>query len=153
MSHQQQQRSQTMNKRLIVLAICLACLAGTGHAARPQAVLGPGMGGANFRVPYHETTNRVLSRDTTYILTGWYFIDSTYSITIPAGTLIRGDSASGGTIIVKRGAQIHASGTRECPIIFTSNKAAGTRLPGDWGGVILQGNAPINYAGPIQAEG
>jgi hypothetical protein len=88
-----------------------------------------------------------------YILTAWYFVDSTYSLTIPAGTLIRGDSASGGTLIIKRGAQIFASGTANNPIIFTSNKPAGTRVPGDWGGVIILGAAPMNQPYTTQIEG
>ncbi len=140
-------------KKMVLSAIIVALASQLAQAARPQAILGPGLGGANFRVPFHETTNRVLSRDTTYILTGWYFVDSTYSITIPAGTLLRGDSASGGSLIIKRGAKIWAAGTRECPIVFTSNKPAGTRTPGDWGGVILLGSAPTNQPTTIQIEG
>ncbi len=141
-------------KRSALLLICAVLLFGTvALASRPTAILGPGMGGANFRVPYRETANRVLSRDTTYILTGWYFIDSTWSITIPAGTLIRGDSASGGTLIVCRGAKIFATGTKEWPIVFTSNKVAGTRVPGDWGGVIILGAAPTNQPNTKTIEG
>jgi hypothetical protein len=144
-----------MRKNITIFAILLVAAAASAFANRPQAILGPGMGSASFRVPYHEMTNRVLSRDTTYILTGWYFIDSTYSITIPAGTLIRGDSASGGSLIIKRGAQIHAVGTPECPIVMTSNKPAGTRVPGDWGGPILLGRAPCDFgeATSVQIEG
>jgi len=141
-------------KRSILLNIFLATLlVAQGYATRPQAVLGPGPGGANFRVPYHQTFNKTLSSDTTYILTGWYFVDSTFSITIPAGTLIRGDSASGGALIIKRGARISAIGTVSQPVIFTSNKPAGTRVPGDWGGVILLGQAPTNQATTQQIEG
>jgi hypothetical protein len=94
-----------------------------------------------------------LSSDTTYILTGWYFVDSTYQISIQAGTLIRGDSGSGGTLIIKRGAKILAPGTLSKPIIFTSNKPAGRRAPGDWGGVILLGRAPTNKPTTQQIEG
>ncbi len=144
-----------MKKATIVLVLALGLLSQAAFASRPTAILGPGMGGANFRVPYHERTNRILSRDTTYILTGWYFIDSTFSIMIPAGTLIRGDSASGGSLIISRGAQIHAIGTKECPIVMTSNKPAGTRTPGDWGGPIILGSAPCDFgnATTVQIEG
>src|SRR5262249_7456948 len=37
-----------------------------------------------------------------------------------------------------------AEGTRQAPIVFTSGQPVGTRESGDWGGVILLGNAPIN---------
>jgi Secretion system C-terminal sorting domain len=136
---------------LTVVLLFLVALAVRVDAA--EVVIGPGTGGANFRVPFHQNFNRTLSADTTYILTGWYFVDSTHSLTIPAGTLVRGDSASGGTLIVSRGAQIFATGTVQKPIVFTSNKPAGTRVPGDWGGVILLGAAPTNQPTTSQIEG
>ncbi len=139
-------------KSLRLLIFTLLFVA-TAFAAKPTAILGPGTGGGNFRVPYREQVDRVLSADTTYIITGWYFIDSTYSITIPAGTLLRGDSASGGTLIISRGSKIFATGTKSRPIIFTSNKPAGTRVPGDWGGVIILGAAPTNKPSTQQIEG
>lgn len=132
--------------------LILAFAAAGAFAAKPQAVLGPGIGSGSFRLSYHQTWNRTLSKDTVYILTGWYFVDSTYSITIPAGTLIYGDSSSAGTLIIKRGATIQAAGTATEPIVFTSKKAQGSRKPGDWGGVIVLGKAPINQTEP-QIEG
>ncbi len=142
-----------MKKALIFITLAAIFIATAAFAARPQVILGAGTGLAHKLEPYHETTNRVLSRDTTYILTGWYFIDSTYSITIPAGTLIRGDSGSAGSLIIKRGAHIYAEGTKEAPIVFTSNKPIGQRKPGDWGGVILLGSAPTNRPTNWQIEG
>jgi hypothetical protein len=142
-----------MKSKLAILMTAICMMSTFAFAAKPHVILGPGTGGTYFRVPYHQNWNRVLSADTVYILTSWYFVDSTYSITIPAGTLIRGDSASGGTLIIKRGAQIFASGTVNNPIIFTSNKPAGTRVPGDWGGVIVLGKAPINQPNTTQIEG
>lgn len=35
------------------------------------------------------------------------------------------------------------------PIIFTSAEAVGSRNPGDWGGIIICGKAPINLPGGI----
>jgi hypothetical protein len=43
-------------------------------------------------------------------------------------------------------------GTAEKPIVFTSDQAAGSRDYGDWGGLILCGNAPVNANEP-QIEG
>jgi len=40
-----------------------------------------------------------------------------------------------------------AEGTKDKPIVFTSPSPKGDRAPGDWGGVILLGNAPINQMG------
>jgi hypothetical protein len=53
-------------------------------------------------------------------------------------------------------AQIVAVGEPMAPIVFTSSKPAGSRAPGDWGGVILLGNAYNNLAtqnGRVGAEG
>ncbi len=122
-------------------------------AQRPSVTIGPGQGGANFRVPFHQTGSRTLHKDTTYILTGWYFVDSLANITIQPGTLITGDSASGGTLIIKRGGKINANGTSALPIVFTSAKGPGQRKSGDWGGVVILGSAPTNKPTTQQIEG
>lgn len=70
------------------------------------------------------------------------------TITIEAGTEIQG---RGGTppsmLVIRRGSKIEAVGTAADPIVFTSNQAIGSRAPGDWGGLIINGRAPINNAG------
>lgn len=142
-----------MFKKSTILVLMLFLLCINAFAQRPQVILGTGKGEANFRQPYHQNFNRTLSSDTVYILTGWYFVDSTYQLTIPAGTLIRGDSASAGTLIIRRGAKIFAQGTKRRPIVFTSNDAIGRREPGDWGGVIILGSAPTNQPTTRQVEG
>jgi hypothetical protein len=144
-----------MLRKSTMMIAAVVAFAAVSFAQLPQAILGPGVGVANFRVPQHipAGTTRTLSADTTYILTGWLFIDSTASMTIPAGTLILGDKESGGTLIISRGAQIHATGTAQNPIVFTSNQPVGSRAPGDWGGVIILGNAPTNQPATQQIEG
>lgn len=137
------------------LLVAVLLMTTSALAQRPQRILGPGEGSINFRVPFIQPAGsvRTLSRDTVYILTGWYFVDSTATIVIPAGTLILGDSASGGTLIIRRGAKIIANGTATQPIVFTSRKPAGFRVPGDWGGVIILGSAPTNKPTTQQIEG
>ena len=139
-------------RRFFLPLVLFMLLATALSSAAPTAILGPGTGAGSFRLPYHQTWDRTLSRDTVYVLTGWYFVDSTYSLTIPAGTVIVGDKPSGGTLIVRRGAKIFAAGTPADPIVFTSNQPAGSRGLGDWGGVIILGRAPVNQFEP-QIEG
>jgi hypothetical protein len=133
-----------MKKSLLVMLIVLTAFSVTAYA-KPTAVLGPGLN--TGRTPYHQNYNRTLSSDTTYILTGLYYVDSTYAITIPAGTVVKGDTAA--TLIIKRGAQIFANGDADDPIVFTSLKPAGQRARGDWGGVIILGEAPCNQVNPL----
>jgi hypothetical protein len=54
--------------------------------------------------------------------------------------------------VIRRGAKIDAQGTLADPIVFTSAKASGQRAKGDWGGVVILGQAPTNQAKP-QIEG
>src|SRR5690606_18220289 len=60
----------------------------------------------------------------------------TPTLTIEAGTTIYG---RGGTppsmLVIRRGARIEAVGTAAAPIVFTSSQPAGSRAPGDWGGI------------------
>jgi len=83
----------------------------------------------------------------TYLLKGFVYMEDGGRLTIQPGTVIKGDKASKGTLIIKRGAEIVAEGTSTHPIVFTSAQPAGSRNPGDWGGLIICGKAPINLAG------
>ena len=77
------------------------------------------------------------------------YVKNNATLTILPGTIIRGDKLTQGTLIVTRGAKIYANGTAANPVIFTSNEAAGTRLPGDWGGLVLLGLAKNNQPGGV----
>lgn len=74
-------------------------------------------------------------------------------LNIEEGTVIVGDEASKGTLIIQRGGKINAIGTAAEPIVFTSEKAPGLRTPGDWGGVVLCGRARNNEGVNVQLEG
>ena len=74
-------------------------------------------------------------------------------LTIQAGTIIIGDKATKGTLIVQRGSKLIANGTATAPIVFTSAEGVGNRAPGDWGGVVICGKAPNNLTGTIELEG
>jgi hypothetical protein len=100
--------------------------------------------------------NRILYNDTVYFISGQVNIDSGYALTIQPGTIIKGikNNSNKAVLIVKRGAQIIANASPSQPIVFTSDQASGARAPGDWGGLIICGRAPVNF--PIgfgQVEG
>jgi hypothetical protein len=78
----------------------------------------------------------------------------TGTLTIEPGTVIIGDRATKGTLIIQRGSKIVAIGTAEKPIVFTSERKIGEREPGDWGGLVICGNGIINLpAGVNELEG
>ncbi|MFN4285306.1 MAG: hypothetical protein ACK4E8_05005 [Lacibacter sp.] len=79
-----------------------------------------------------------------YTLKGYVYFQSGTTLRIPEGTIIVSDIAQKGALIIERGARIEALGSATRPIVFTSGKSPGSRLRGDWGGVILLGNAPTN---------
>lgn len=100
------------------------------------------------------TSNRTFHADTTYVLSGFIKVANGATLTIQPGTKIVGDfEVPGSSLFVLRGSRIRAEGTRERPIVFTSERPAGQRQPGDWGGIIIIGNGIINRVGSTQIEG
>ena len=98
--------------------------------------------------------SRTLTADTNYVLRGFVYVNSGATLTINAGTKIVGDTtALGSALFILRGARINAIGTEAQPIVFTSQRSAGNRAPGDWGGLVIVGNARNNRSGNIIVEG
>lgn len=95
------------------------------------------------------SSNMTLQRKNTYRLIGVVYVTNKATLTIEAGTVIRGDKETCGTLVVTKGSKIMAEGNETAPIIFTSNNAALSRKPGDWGGIVILGDAPINRIGGI----
>lgn len=96
------------------------------------------------------TENKTLTADKRWLLKGTVFVgDGTNEtvLTIDPGTVVLGDKATTGVLVIRRGSKIQAVGSREMPIVFTSNEPTGSRASGDWGGVIINGRAPINGCG------
>lgn len=87
-----------------------------------------------------------------YLLRGGVYVGAGFysgngpraTLTVLPGTRIAGEFASGGLLVVNRGGQIDAQGTETSPIVLTSEFTAPDRNRGDWGGLVINGNAPIN---------
>ncbi|WP_075340370.1 hypothetical protein [Tenacibaculum agarivorans] len=99
------------------------------------------------------TADTSLDATKVYELKGDVYVRSGATLTIPAGTVIFADPSnnldSGTTdikaadvLIVNKGGKLIAEGTAADPIIFTSGAA--TPAAGDWGGIVMLGEAPIN---------
>ncbi|MES2811897.1 MAG: hypothetical protein V4670_05435 [Bacteroidota bacterium] len=108
---------------------------------------------AEYDAPSRILTG-VISENTTlkkgsYLLMGTVYVANKAILTIEPGAVLRGDFESNGTLVITRGCKIIAEGTVTDPIVFTSSKAALDRKPGDWGGVIIYGDAPLNRIGGV----
>jgi hypothetical protein len=89
------------------------------------------------------TEDLTLDANTTYKIDGALIMTSGTTLTIPAGMVIEAvASGSDVYIAISNDAQIIANGTASNPIILTSDSSA--PQAGDWGGLILLGDAPIN---------
>jgi len=111
-------------------------------------------GNASLTLNQDITTNRTLSVDTAYTISGFVHVLNGATLTIQPGTIIKGDyNVLGSSLMIMRGAKINAVGTAALPIVFTSSRPVGQRQPGDWGGLIIVGNAPDNRSGVVNIEG
>ncbi|MDE0222122.1 MAG: hypothetical protein OXJ90_22845 [Spirochaetaceae bacterium] len=83
-----------------------------------------------------------LRSDTIYYLGHQLFVHDGATLTIEAGTVVKGwgDNTA---IIVEPGGRIVAEGTREAPVVLTCSSAVGRRQPGCWGGLRILGRAPV----------
>jgi len=94
-------------------------------------------------------SNRILDKDTTYLLSGCVSVPSGVTITAQAGVVIMGEKSSNGTLVFRKGSTFTSQGTSSLPVIFTSNQIQANRNPGDWGGIIFEGDAPNNNSNSI----
>lgn len=99
------------------------------------------------------TANTTLDATKKYLLKGKVFVQAPAVLTIPAGTIIFGDKATKGALIINRGAKIMAEGTASNPIVFTSNAPVGYRNRGDWAGIVICGNSDNNGSANSSIEG
>jgi hypothetical protein len=119
---------------------------------------GGGTTGQTITLQGRINADTILRKQNTYILKGLVYMVGNHTMTVEAGTTIKG-SFSGSDVaalIITRGSKLNAVGTPAEPIIFTS--ASPNPQSGDWGGIVLCGKAPINTsfngtAGLFQVEG
>ncbi|MXO04854.1 hypothetical protein [Flavobacterium sp. HBTb2-11-1] len=102
---------------------------------------------ANQILAGNITENTKLMKKNVYILHGNVYVTNNSVLTIDPGTVIIGDAATKGTLIITKGSKIMAEGQETDPIIFTSN--ASMKKAGDWGGLVILGDAPINKFGSV----
>ncbi|GAB1856778.1 hypothetical protein MHTCC0001_16140 [Flavobacteriaceae bacterium MHTCC 0001] len=136
-------------KKLILSVLAIAALTLTSCSSDDDGgTTGPG--------PVQDELSGDVSGDVTldanveYKLTGAYVVKSGGKLTIPAGTVIKATGGTSAFIGVERGAQIFVNGNSSSPVVMTS--AAATPAPGDWGGLVIAGDAPTNKGTNITTE-
>ncbi|WP_343305965.1 hypothetical protein AAHN97_02445 [Chitinophaga niabensis] len=109
------------------------------------------------------STNTTLNSNTLYYLDGVVAVEGA-TLTIQPGTIIRGLAGTpasggnpgtpGGVLVITKTGFIDAQGTASCPIVFTSyRERSGIPAPGDWGGIVILGEAPTNRSTSSVVEG
>ena len=119
-------------------------------------------------VSQNVTENTTWTQDKVYFLQTRVAVVSGVTLTIEAGTVIKGEAGTGANataLIIARGGKLIAEGTATSPIIFTTaadqiisgqiqSPNMDESLNGLWGGLIVLGNAPISAdAQAVQIEG
>jgi len=95
--------------------------------------------------------------DKIWKLKSYVRVEDGAELTIQPGTIVIGERATKGTLIIQMGGKIFAEGTADKPIIMTSEREPGFRNPGDWGGLVICGRARNNITSttgqPVELEG
>ncbi|MGG8496269.1 hypothetical protein ACQY1Q_07610 [Tenacibaculum sp. TC6] len=133
-------------KKIILSAIVVSSLfLGSCSLSNEDEVSGGNTGGevTAQNLAGNLTTDLTLKSGLDYTLTGALLVKSGATLTIEPGVRVK--ALAGGTdvyILVEKGGKIMADGTAANPIVFTSN--ATSPKSGDWGGLILNGKAPLS---------
>ena len=134
-----------MKKLLFLLSIVTLIFAGCSddEPSGPNVVEGSTLSG-------DITTDTELDASVVYTLNGTLSVKNGATLTIPAGTMIKATPGFSSYLIVEQGGKLEANGTASAPITFTS--AASSPAAGDWGGIWINGFAPISGGGTGTAE-
>ncbi|ELR69527.1 hypothetical protein C900_04915 [Fulvivirga imtechensis AK7] len=123
-------------------------------------VLSVGEAPSEIMITENITSDVTWTSNIVYILAGRIAVEDGATLTIEAGTIIKGQAGSGSNataLVIARGGKLMAEGTAEAPIIFTSvadeiepGMIASPNLDPDvdglWGGLIVLGKAPISVS-------
>jgi hypothetical protein len=137
-----------MKTNKILLGLITAATLFVGCAADDTADVIINQGGPGNPDPSGTVIGGTLTEDITlttgteYSLTSALIVPEGRTLTIEPGVVVKATTGSDVYVAVQQGGVIMAEGTSSNPIVFTSNSA--TPNPGDWGGLIVLGRAPIN---------
>ena len=144
-------------------SVTLEVIDSEGQSDEATAVLSIGEDPNTVTVTANVTSDVTWTADKTWVLGGRIAVEDGATLTIEAGTVIKGNAGTGPNataLLVARGGKLMADGTADLPIIFTSvadlitgediaaGNIASPNLDPDanglWGGVIVLGKARIS---------
>lgn len=99
---------------------------------------------ATIPVTGNITSNTTWTNNNIYVIVGEVLVKNA-TLTIEPGTLVKGQSGQTSRLVITQTGKIYAKGTATQPIVFTSSAAVGNRNRGDWAGIAILGNAPVNF--------
>lgn len=134
----------------ILIAVALVAIIGLAYVLLVQVRAPKSVSDAMVEVGPAISEDTTWIAGTIYRLSGPTFVEPGVRLTVQAGVRVEG--VPGAALVITRGGAIHARGRTDAPIVFTSAKPVGSRQPGDWGGVVMLGDAPVNRPSP-QVEG
>lgn len=140
---------KNLNRFALMAMMAVAVVACDDEPVVTPPVIEPGLEVIEGEI----TSSRTLDASKKYLLVGKVYVTAPNTLTIPAGTVIFGDKDTKAALIINRGAKIMANGTATNPIVFTSEAPAGFRNRGDWGGIVICGNALTNGNANSTIEG
>lgn len=162
-----------MRKTLALAGLCLALLASSCDKNKDfSAPEGDNLAGLPAKPQEHVPvdangliTATTLTSDKVWLIDGVSYVKPGQTLTIQAGTYLTtgtvkqyndpqfGQQNVAGVLVVPKTAKLIANGTATAPIVFTSPKAAGQRAAGNFGGIVILGQAPTNKPTNTRIEG
>jgi len=92
------------------------------------------------------TKDVTLDPSKSYFLKGQVYVKNNATLTIPAGVTVyaqvNAERSAKSVLVITQNSKLNINGTIDKPVVFTSS--ATSKAPGDWGAIILLGNAPAN---------
>ncbi|KIM11730.1 MAG: hypothetical protein KU38_06045 [Sulfurovum sp. FS08-3] len=100
------------------------------------------------------TTDKTLTADKTWVLSGKVEVMAGATLTVEPGTVVAGGTGTNAWLIVYSGAKLVAEGTFAKPILFTSEDAVDGEgdAAGQWGGVSIIGNDANDQTGAYEVD-
>ncbi|MCO5286993.1 MAG: hypothetical protein M9898_11325 [Chitinophagaceae bacterium] len=120
---------------LLFSAVLVSCKKDNGGGNVPAPVTAEDLNGSITGV---KTLDAVI----TYTITGPVIVQSGATLNIPAGTMIKAKKGFNNYILVLQGGKINVNGTAENPVTMTAD--IDNAQAGHWGGLIINGKAPLS---------